>query len=63
VQPTIPTRNRKALRPNDLSEWQLRIGRYRVFYDVDAASNQVTVKAIGWKEHNRLIVRGKETTL
>jgi len=34
-EPTAETRNRKRLRPNDIAEWELRIGRYRVFYDVD----------------------------
>jgi len=63
VEPLTPTRNRKPLRPNDLSEWGLRIGKYRVFYDVDAESSTVTVKAVGWKEHNRLFIRGKESSL
>ena len=33
-QPTQETRNRKRLRPNQLAEWELRIERFRVFYDV-----------------------------
>ena len=63
VEPLTQTRNRKPLRPNDLSEWELRIDKYRVFYDVDIESNTVTVKAVGWKEHNRLFIRGKEFVL
>ena len=57
------TRHRKSLRPNDLSAWELRVGIYRIFYDVEEESTTVRVKAIGWKEHNHLFVRGKEYLL
>ena len=36
---------------------------YRVFYDVNEAGKTVTVKAVGWKEHNKLLIRGKEYQL
>src|SRR5258708_19051270 len=62
-QPDIETRNRKRLRPNENVEWELRIERYRVFYDVDLASNVVEVKMIGYKEGNTLFIRGKEFNL
>ena len=61
--PLAPTRNRKAFRPNDLSAWELRVGEYRVFYDVDETGATVTVKAVGKKEHNKLYIRGKEYEL
>ncbi len=51
------------MEPNTLAEWELRIGVYRVFYDVDPAASQVKVKAVGYKEHNVLHLRGKEFTL
>jgi len=51
------------LRPNDLSAWELRVDRCRVFYDVSAEEATVTVKAVGWKEHNRLFIRGREFQL
>lgn len=63
TQPAVSTKNRKPLRPNELSEWELRIGKYRVFYDIFAESNMVKIKAIGWKEHNILFIRGKEFVL
>jgi mRNA-degrading endonuclease RelE of RelBE toxin-antitoxin system len=63
TEPLAPTRNRKPLRPNDLSAWEARVGAHRVFYDVDEANRKVTVKAVGWKEHNRLFIRGKEYRL
>ena len=59
-QPTMETRNRKTLRPNDLSCWELRLGKHRVFYDVCAEASTVTVKAVGWKDHDLLFIRGKE---
>jgi mRNA-degrading endonuclease RelE of RelBE toxin-antitoxin system len=63
VEPLFETRHRKPLRPNEMSSWELRIGAFRVFYDVEPADRLVRVKAVGWKEHNRLLIRGKEVPL
>src|SRR4051794_13529556 len=60
AEPLVETTNRKALRPNTLADRELRVGSYRVFYDVDETAKTVTVIAIGWKEHNKLYIRGKE---
>jgi mRNA-degrading endonuclease RelE of RelBE toxin-antitoxin system len=46
-EPLVQTRNRRPLRPNDLSAWEVRVGSHRVFYDVDAVTQKVTVKAVG----------------
>lgn len=62
-QPTTPTRNRKRLRPNPLAEWELRVGEYRVFYDVDEQQGTVEVIAVGYKQGGKLFLRGKETSL
>lgn len=62
-EPTNLTRNRKPLRQNEISEWELRLGDFRVFYDVDESRLAVRVKAVGRKEHNRLLIRGKEFDL
>ena len=51
-QPTMATRNRKILL--DLTPaweanppiWELRVGSYRVFYDVDEDQNEVYVRAV-----------------
>jgi mRNA-degrading endonuclease RelE of RelBE toxin-antitoxin system len=32
---TIETKRKKQLRPNPLAPWELRIGDYRVFYEVE----------------------------
>ena len=62
-EPLKATRNRKPLRPNDLSRWALRAGVIRVFYDVDEQVQEVTIKAVGRKEHNKLFIRGQEYQL
>ncbi|NJN93703.1 MAG: type II toxin-antitoxin system RelE/ParE family toxin [Anaerolineales bacterium] len=62
-QPHIETRNRKQLESNPLAEWELRVGSYRIFYDIAHAESSVKIKAIGYKEHNKLFIRGKEYTL
>ena len=62
-QPTVQTRNRKRLRPNRVAEWELRIGRFRVFYDVLDTEQLVKVAAIGYKEGSRLFIRGEEFEL
>ena len=61
-QPHQETTNRKHLGANELSDWELRIGKFRVFYDVEMGVDQqlVKVKAVGHKIHNRLIIAGRE---
>lgn len=59
-EPFTQTRNRKPLRTNPLSRWELRIEKYRVFYDESEDNRVVEIKAIGYKEHNRLFIGGKE---
>ncbi len=56
-------RNRKRLRPNPLAEWELRVGNFRVFYNVDEENNKVKVLAVGYKEGNQLYVHGEEYEL
>ena len=63
TEPTVQTRNRKLLRPTGLASWEARLGKFRVFYDVSPEAGTVTVKAVGWKEHESLLVRGKEFRL
>jgi hypothetical protein len=64
-EPDVETRNRKPLkRPIAFgADWELRLGpdnRFRVFYQVKAASREVRVLAIGVKDRNRLFFGGKE---
>ena len=62
-QPEQETRNRKRLRPNESAEWELRIGTFRVFYDVDKETDLVKVEAVGYKQENTLFVHGEEYEL
>ncbi len=62
-QPVAETRNRKRLHPNDLAEWELRLGRYRIFYNVNHAELRVKIEAVGYKRGSVLIVHGEEYEL
>lgn len=62
-EPTAETRNRKRLRPNQTAEWELRIGNFRVFYDVDDTIRIISIEAIGLKLGNRVFFRGEEKAL
>lgn len=53
----VASKRRKRLRPNPLAPWELRIGDYRVFYEIQA-QRWVRVLAIGHKSHNELFIRG-----
>ena len=56
-EPGRGTRNNKRLRPNRLAERELRIGHFRVFYDIDQRNGLVRIEAVGHKRGNRLYVR------
>src|SRR5437868_9563752 len=56
------TRNRKRLRPNQLAEWELRVGDFRVFYDISVENSTVTIEAVGYKRGSKLIVHGGSTS-
>ena len=56
LKPTVATRNRKRLEVASPSFehvppiWELRVGEYRVFYDVDESARTVYVRAVRLKE-------------
>jgi mRNA-degrading endonuclease RelE of RelBE toxin-antitoxin system len=56
------TRRRKKLTDHPLASWELRVGDFRVFYDIEADA-EVKVTAIGHKIHNALFVRGRKVDL
>jgi mRNA-degrading endonuclease RelE of RelBE toxin-antitoxin system len=62
-QPHIETRNRKLLRPNGLAPWELRLGRFRIFYDVDIEEQTVIILAVGIKKRNKLFIAHEEVIL
>lgn len=59
-EPTVKTRNRKPTRPNAVAAWELRIGDFRVLYDVDEQVRIVEVERIGEKRGNRFFFRGQQ---
>jgi mRNA-degrading endonuclease RelE of RelBE toxin-antitoxin system len=59
-QPNVGSRKIVAMRPNPVAGWELRLGDYRVLYDVDESTHIVTVQAIGEKRGNKLVIQGQE---
>jgi mRNA interferase RelE/StbE len=57
----VETNRRTWLEPNQLGSWELRIGQYRVFYDVE--DDTVYVTAVGYKAHNDLYIRGRKVSI
>jgi mRNA-degrading endonuclease RelE of RelBE toxin-antitoxin system len=57
--PDKETNDRKLLRSNPIAPWELRIGKYRVFYAVELHEALVVIVSIGHKDHNQLYIRGK----
>ena len=62
VDANIETRKRRRLRPNPIGPWELRIGKYRIFYEI-TESQIVKVLAVGHKEHSELFIRGKKVEI
>jgi mRNA-degrading endonuclease RelE of RelBE toxin-antitoxin system len=69
-QPGVETRNRKPMRPNPIAPWELRIDNLRVYYDIQETHEvdelpkpRVLILAVGIKDHNRLMIGGKEIEL
>ncbi|MGH8565605.1 MAG: type II toxin-antitoxin system RelE family toxin [Gammaproteobacteria bacterium] len=58
-QPNAETKNRKSLRENPIASWELRVGKHRIFYEVDETVRTVGIVCVGHKKHNVLWVRGK----
>jgi mRNA-degrading endonuclease RelE of RelBE toxin-antitoxin system len=61
-QPTQGTRRVKPLRPNPVASWELRLGDYRVWYDVEEEDRIVNVLVVGEKKGNQFYLRGREFT-
>jgi mRNA-degrading endonuclease RelE of RelBE toxin-antitoxin system len=64
-EPMSETRNRKPLSESELSDWELRVQDFRVFYDVVVEDERGVekIKAVGHKEHNVLRIGDKEIQL
>jgi mRNA-degrading endonuclease RelE of RelBE toxin-antitoxin system len=63
-QPAVETKNRKPMLPNPLASWELRIGKLRVYYDIEEwVEDVVYIIAIGIKKRNRVWIGGEEVDL
>ena len=60
-QPLEETKNKKKLRDYPSGSWEIRIGKFRVFYEVTEST--VSILAVGHKKHNVLLIRGREVPL
>lgn len=58
-EPTTETGNRFRRDPPEISEWELRVGEFRVLYDADDIVMIVRVERIGHKPNNTLHFRGQ----
>ena len=59
-----PTRNRERLRDNSVAPWELRVGSIPVYFDVEEAPEAgVTIRAVGLKERERVLIGGEEVDL
>jgi mRNA-degrading endonuclease RelE of RelBE toxin-antitoxin system len=59
--PLADKRQMRTLRPNAVAQRELRLfGKYRVLFNVDAASHVVDMVLVGEKRGNSLIVQGRE---
>jgi len=59
-EPTVETTNRFQRNPPYLADWELRVGDFRVFYDVEEIVRVVRIERIGEKPNNQLYFRGKK---
>jgi mRNA-degrading endonuclease RelE of RelBE toxin-antitoxin system len=57
-QPTTPTKAIKRLRTNPVAEFELRVGDFRVLYNV--VDDEVILLIVGHKVGNTLVVGGEE---
>ena len=60
ADPLTDTQNMKNLRPNPVAQRELRLlGKYRVLFDVDEETEEVTIVLVGEKRGDSLLVRGE----
>lgn len=63
-EPKVETRNRKLMRSNALSVYELRVQNLRIYFDVEEIPEKVVViRAIGQKDRNQIYIGGEKITL
>ena len=51
------------LRDNPIAQWELKVGKFRIFYELDIEEKLVIIVSIGHKYHTVLFIRGKAVRL
>jgi mRNA-degrading endonuclease RelE of RelBE toxin-antitoxin system len=59
-EPTQKDRNRKQLCTNATADWALRVGQFRVLYNVDVQIRIVSIQRNGEKRGNAFFFRGQK---
>ena len=64
TEPEAATKNRKPIRPDSIAPWELRVGKIRVYYEIDRLNRtMVNVLAVGVKERNKVRIGKEEVEL
>lgn len=58
-EPAVETTNRFHRNPPYIADWELHVGDFRIFYNVEETVNIVRIERIGEKPNNQLYFRGK----
>jgi hypothetical protein len=59
-EPMVETTNRFHRTPPYLADWELRVGDFWVFYEIEEIVKIVRIERIGEKPNNQLYFRGKK---
>jgi mRNA-degrading endonuclease RelE of RelBE toxin-antitoxin system len=58
----VESKRRKRLAENPLAPWELRIGDFRVFYEIEGDA-VIKIVSIGHKHHDKLFIRGERVEI
>src|SRR5262245_59982919 len=61
--PNRASNAQKKLQENPIAPWEVKVGKYRVFYAIEPDAPVVVIVSVGHKEHNTLYIRGKVVQL
>jgi mRNA-degrading endonuclease RelE of RelBE toxin-antitoxin system len=63
-EPMVETRHRKRLTANPVAPWELRIGNYRVYFELQEEPERlVRIVAVGLKIREKVFIGGVEVKL
>lgn len=60
-EPNVITRNRHPCRDDKakIADWELRLGVFRVFYNIEESVQIISIERIGKKPNNTVFLRGQ----